>query len=88
MTHHYAIYSYMGLGYTLDSPCWSAYAFETRGQRDAWVDANEHDGCNYVARSASRREAYKVAGINSVHKRAELTTIGMGGARQLAATWR
>ena len=36
--HYYAASSYMGINYTYDSPCWSLQAFDSKIERDNWVD--------------------------------------------------
>lgn len=83
--NYYAVHSNMGLSYTLDSPCYTAYAFDSAAARDAWVDAHAYEDGNYTARIATRREAYRVAGINSIHKRPLLTQAGE--AKRLEAAW-
>ena len=81
---YYALHSYMGLDYSLDSQCWIAYAFASQASRAKWVHKNEYcrDTGNYVARAGTRREAYQVAGINSIHRRA---SIDLSDQRLLAA---
>lgn len=60
---YYAGYSYMGVEYTYDSPCWTVYAFTTAARRNAWVCANEYnDQGNRVAEVITRRQAVRIAG--------------------------
>lgn len=59
--HYYAAHSYMGLGYTYDSPCWRVYVFDSKAERDAWVDENEYNNGNYVAEAVNYRTACKIA---------------------------
>lgn len=82
---YYAIHSYMGLDYTIESHCYRAYSFDSAAERDTWVTTNEYEDGHYVARAATRAEAYKVAGINSIHKRATLTP--ERAAMRMQAAW-
>ena len=38
------------------------YAFDTRAERDAWVDTHEFNGSNYVASVVTRRVVERVMG--------------------------
>jgi len=38
------------------------YAFDTKAERDTWVDTHELNGSNYVASSVTRRVVEKVMG--------------------------
>ncbi len=60
--HYYAGYSYMGINYTYDSPCWKLYIFDSPQERDRWVAENEYsqDTGNYVAEALSARNARKM----------------------------
>ena len=41
--HFYAARNYMGLNYTHDSPCWDLFAFDSKKERDDYVnDDQEH----------------------------------------------
>jgi hypothetical protein len=62
--HFYAGHSYMGTNYTYDSPCWSAYAFSTKAERDEWLDKHSYKDGNLVAEPISRRDAFRIAGIS------------------------
>lgn len=60
----YAGHSYMGVDFTYDSPCWTAYVFDSKAERDQWVHDNAYnDRGNLVAESISRAVAYKIAGL-------------------------
>jgi hypothetical protein len=62
--HYYAGDSYMGVNMSYDSPCWVAYAFGTRAERDQWLEDNKYnDQGNITAEPISRRIAYKIAGV-------------------------
>ncbi len=63
--YFYAAHSYMGMNYTYDSPCWKAYRFEKKAERDAWVDKNEYKDGNRVAESVTLKIAYKIIGYKS-----------------------
>ncbi|MCM0758470.1 hypothetical protein M7775_07770 [Sporomusa sphaeroides DSM 2875] len=65
MKKWYAGHSYMGINFTYDSPCWKAYVFNSKQERDQWVKENEYDQCtgNYVAETIDKKTAYKIAGI-------------------------
>ena len=60
--HYYAAHSYMGLNYTYDSPCWSLYVFDSKKERDDWVNENEYsqDTGNYVAMAVDKKTAIKL----------------------------
>lgn len=83
----YAVHSYMGLDYTIDSPCYVAYQFDDKASRAAWLDEHAYSDGQYVARAATKAEAYKVAGVNSVHKYAAREA-GDGRAHKLIAAWK
>lgn len=62
--HYYAGHSYMGIKYTYDSPCWTAYTFDSKKERDQFVENGEYnDQGNRVAEVIDRKTAYKIAGI-------------------------
>lgn len=64
--HYYAGYSYMGINFTYDSPCWESFAFDSKKERDNWVNENRYnDQGNIVAEAITRRVAFKIAGLNS-----------------------
>ena len=52
----YAAVSYMGVDFTFDSPCWTAYVFDNKSDRDALAGAEN-------ALAVDRKTAYKIAGI-------------------------
>ena len=60
---YYGAYSYMGVNFTYDSPCWTAYGFDSKAERDAWVaDGEYNDQSNRVKTAISRKEAQTMAG--------------------------
>ena len=61
MKHYYAGHSYMGTNYTYDSPCWVAYRFDGKADRDEWVNRGESGNVE----SISQKAAYKIAGIKA-----------------------
>lgn len=64
--HYYAGYSYMGINYTYDSPCWTAKVFFNKKDRDQWVEENEYnDQGNLVMEAIPSKIAYKIARIKS-----------------------
>ena len=63
--HYYAGHSYMGVNFTFDSPCWTAYAFDTKSERDQYVEDNEYRDGNRVTEIIDRKIAYKIAGVNT-----------------------
>ena len=58
--HYYAGFSYMGTNYTYDSPCWTAFAFNTKTERDAFLWDCKSNTCEEI----SRKVAFKIAGIS------------------------
>ena len=54
--HWYAAVSYMGIEFTFDSPCWTAYVFNNKADRDVFAGASN-------VLPVSRQQAYKIAGI-------------------------
>ena len=66
--HYYAAHSYMGINFTYDSPCWSAYVFYSKKERDQWVeDGKYNDQGNLVKEAVSRKTAFKIAGLGSIY---------------------
>jgi hypothetical protein len=65
--YYYAGHSYMGTNYTYDCQCWTAYAFESKKERDEWMDENEYKNGNRVAEVIDRKTAYKIAGIKKYY---------------------
>lgn len=63
---YYAGYSYMGINFTFDSPCWCAFAFGSKSDRDEWVSAHDYnqDTGNYVAQAITRKDAEKILGCS------------------------
>lgn len=61
----YAAHSYMGTNFAYDAPCWTAFVFDSKAERDEWVAANEYnqDTGNYVAEAVTRKIAYQIAGL-------------------------
>lgn len=59
--HYYAAYSYMGLNYTYDSPCWEVYVFDSLAERAEWLANHEYNGSNHVAEEVSLAIARKIA---------------------------
>jgi len=53
----------MGLGYTYDSPCWEVRAFDSKQERDEYVDecGYNQDTGNYVAEACTRKVAEEIA---------------------------
>lgn len=67
---YYAGYSYMGVEYAYDSPCWCIHAFRSRKERDRWVTEHEYRDGNRVAEAVSYRDAARIAGrecIQHIH---------------------
>lgn len=62
---YYAGYSYLGIRFTYDSPCWSVYAFDSKAARDKYVEQHELDDNNNVVMEAiTRREAERILGCS------------------------
>ena len=61
----YAQYCPYGINVSYDSMGGNAYefyAFDTKAERDAWVDTHEFNGSNYVASAVTRRVVERVMG--------------------------
>lgn len=57
---YYAAKSYMGLGYEWDATCWVAYSFNSKSERDAWVQRNEYRNNQYVAQAITAKDFAKI----------------------------
>ena len=69
MKHYYAGHSYMGTNFTYDSPCWVAYRFDSKQERDKFVNANEYnEQGNRVTEAITQKIAYAIAGIKTNYK--------------------
>ena len=67
--HYYAGHSYMGTNFTYDSPCWVAYRFDSKAERDKFVNENEYnEQGNKVKEAISRKIAFKIAEIGPNQK--------------------
>jgi hypothetical protein len=73
----------MGTNYVYEADCWQAYAFDSKKERDEWIEKNEYRDGNRVAEIIDRRTAYKIAGINSKYKVAIIENNG-----RLQSNWR
>ena len=61
----YAQYCPYGINVSYDSlggNAYEFYAFDTKAERDAWVDTHEFNGSNYVASAVTRRVVERVRG--------------------------
>lgn len=47
---------------SMEGNAYEFYAFDTKAERDAWVDTHEFNGSNYVASTVTRRVVEKVMG--------------------------
>lgn len=83
--HYYAGHSYMGINYTYDCDCWKAYRFDSKKERDEWVEKHEYSQStgNYVAEAVSRKVAMRIIGLNSKYK----TVIYDHANHSIAACW-
>jgi hypothetical protein len=61
---YYAAHSYMGTDYTFNSPCWVAYQFNSKADRDAWLEGNEYKDGKRVAQSVTRKSVEQIVGRN------------------------
>lgn len=63
--HYYAAHSYMGVNFTFDSPCWIAFRFDSKKERDAWVcDGEYNDQGNRVKCAVKRIDVVKILGCS------------------------
>jgi hypothetical protein len=62
---YYAAHSYMGTDYTFNSPCWVAYQFNSKADRDAWLEGNEYKDGKRVAQSVTRKSVEQIVGRQS-----------------------
>ena len=67
---YYAHYCKWGANAVDANNCWRYWgdyvAFDSKNARDEWVDRNECDGCNLVARECTRREVEQQRGKDFV----------------------
>lgn len=59
---YYAGHSYMGLNMTYDSSCWEVFGFDTKKERDAWVEEHEYSiqASQYVAAAITHKIAMRI----------------------------
>lgn len=66
MKSYYALSNEFGINLTYDSIGWKAHRFDSKKERDEWVDEHCYsDSGNIVAETTDRKTAYKVAGYSS-----------------------
>ena len=63
--HYYAGHNSYGINNSYDGNGWTAYAFDTLGERDQWLEENGYWDGRQVAEKITAREAYKIAGVSS-----------------------
>jgi hypothetical protein len=63
--HYYAGHNCYGVNNSYDGDGWSAYAFDTRAERDQWLEENEYWDGRQVAEAITAKDAYKIAGVSS-----------------------
>ena len=70
----YAGYSYMGINFTYDSPCWRVAVFRSKKERDKWVERNRYsqDTGNIVAEVITAKTAMKIAGYPAIKELREM----------------
>ena len=61
MKNYYAGYSYMGLNFTYDSPCWQVLAFSNKQDRENYIKKYGYDGQKYVVETINKKTACKIA---------------------------
>lgn len=64
--HYYAGYNKYGTEFSYRSGYWSAYAFDTKKERDEWVKENEYRLGICVAEPITAKYACLIAGVSSV----------------------
>ena len=63
--HFYAGHNSYGVDNSYDGDGWSAYAFDTRAERDQWLEENEYWGGRQVAEAITARDAYRIVGVRT-----------------------
>jgi len=63
--HFYGGYNSYGVDNSYDGYGWSAYAFDTRAERDQWLDENGYWDGRQVAEPITAKDAYKIAGVRT-----------------------
>jgi len=63
--HFYAGHNSYGVNISYNSLGWSAYAFDTKAERDEWVNSNEFLDGKCVAETIDSKMAYKIAGVRN-----------------------
>ena len=64
--HFYAGHNSYGVNISYSSMGWSAYAFDTKAERDEWVNDNSYFGFGRrVAEPIDSKTAYKIAGVRN-----------------------
>lgn len=62
MKKFYAAKSYMGTSFAYDSVCWSAHQFDTKKERDDFVEKYEYKDGNRAVEKCARKTALKIIG--------------------------
>jgi hypothetical protein len=62
MKHWYAAANNFGINYAYDSKGWEVFVFESKADRDRWVDEDEYPNGNPTREAISRDTARKIVG--------------------------
>ena len=62
---YYAGKSRMGIDYEYTCPCWTAYGFSTKKERDEFVEKNEYRNGNRVMEAITRKAMLKIIGYKA-----------------------
>lgn len=65
MKNYYAGKNDYGVNFTFNSNDWAAYVFDSKADRDAWVDAHylsRNGGSNIVAQAITYKDALAITG--------------------------
>jgi len=89
MKNFYAGKSFIGLNFTYDSACWEVYMFDSKKERDNWLEENEYCNGSLVAEAISQKIAYKILRVSKAIKNQDkqiliLSDYGNGKPNQIA----
>lgn len=58
--HYYAAYNSYGTNFTYDSPGWTVHVFETKKEREEWLNADTYPNGNPTREPITAETAYRL----------------------------
>ena len=74
--HFYVAVNPFGLELSFDSPgCWLVLRFDSKKERNLYLEENSYDGNQYVAMALKAKNLYKIFGLDFWGRRVEPTWV-------------